>query len=206
MATLQQKTIFSYPFLVKFVGAVARGFFVCTGWQFTRGQPKPSKYVMIVAPHTSNWDFFLMVVVAAGLGRQVRFMGKHSLFSGLQGRVLRWLGGVAVQRNSHHNFVSQMVSLYEQTDDMVLIIAPEGTRRKVTAWKRGFYYIAAGAGVPIVAAQLDYAKKGVDIATEFYVSGDYDADLAQIQLIYRDVTAKYPEQNCSYPNSPENKL
>ncbi|MBQ0795136.1 1-acyl-sn-glycerol-3-phosphate acyltransferase [Zhongshania sp.] len=171
--------------------------FALRGWRFTSEQPVARKYVMIVAPHTSNWDFFLMVVLAAGLGRQLRFMGKHSLFTGLQGRFLVWLGGVAVERSSHHDFVSQMVVLFKETEDMVLIIAPEGTRSKVQAWKGGFYHIAAGADLPVLAAQLDYAKKYVGIAPEYRLSGNYPYDIERIQAFYCDVTAKYPEQDSS---------
>ena len=197
MMTSQCKTICSYPLLLKIVRGLVGSLFVLAGWRFDRKQPIARKYVMIVAPHTSNWDFFLMVVLGAGLARQVRFMGKHSLFNGWRGSLLRWLGGVAVERSSQHNFVSQMVSLFQETDDMVLIIAPEGTRGKVAAWKGGFYHIAAGAGIPVLAAQLDYAKKTTMIAPEYRLIGDYDFDLAQIQALYSDVTAKYPEQDSS---------
>lgn len=204
MSVSQRKTICHYPFLLKLVRGAVGGLFALRGWRFAQQQPAARKYVMIVAPHTSNWDFFLMVVIGAGLGRQARFMAKHSIFNGAQGRLLRWLGGVAVERGSHHNFVAQMVDLFKETDDMVLIIAPEGTRSKVAEWKGGFYHIAAGAGVPIVAAQLDYAKRTVTLAPEYRPSGDLSSDLPQIQSVYRGVTAKYPEQDSSCCSAPNN--
>ena len=197
MSVSQRKTICHYPLLLKLVRGAVGGLFIVRGWRFAGQQPAARKYVMIVAPHTSNWDFFLMVVIGAALGRQARFMAKHSLFNGLQGRLLRWLGGVAVERGSHHNFVAQMVGLFNETDDMVLIIAPEGTRSKVAEWKGGFYHIAVGADVPIVAAKLDYAKKTVVLASEYLPSGGFSSDLSQIQSAYKDVTAKYPEQDSS---------
>lgn len=203
MSVSQRKTICHYPFLLKLVRGVAGGLFALRGWRFAQQQPNARKYVMIVAPHTSNWDFFLMVVIGAGLGRQARFMAKDSVFKGPLGRLLRWLGGVAVERGSRHNFVAQMVDVFKETDDMVLIIAPEGTRSKVAEWKGGFYHIAAGAGVPIIPAQLDYAKRTVSLAAEYYPSGDLAKDLPQIQSVYQGVTAKYPEQDsscCCAPN------
>ena len=170
------------------------------GWTFHSPPPGLRKYVMVVAPHTSNWDFFLMVALGATLGRQVRFMGKHSLFLGPQGSLLRWLGGIAVERSSRHNFVEHMVEQFRTTDDMVLIIAPEGTRKAVSRWKGGFYHIALGAGVAVVPVYLDYATKRVGFALPCYLSGEMEADLAGIQQCYEMVTARHPSEDSSHPS------
>jgi len=200
VALVQEKTICSYPSLLKMVSLASRALMSMRAWQLPTEQPSPSKYVMIVAPHTSNWDFFLMVAVASSLGRQIRFMGKHQLFVGPLGVLLRWLGGVAVERDSQHDFVTQLADLFRKTDNMVLVIAPEGTRSKVTRWKGGFYHIAVAAKVPVIAAGLDYAKKTISLFPPYHPSGDFAQDLANIQARYRKITAKYPAQDGSYPD------
>lgn len=196
---VQRKTVCSYPRILAAIHGLVGGLFRLRGWQFQLPPPKPSKYVMVVAPHTSNWDFFLMVAMGAALGRQVRFMGKHSLFVGPLGSLLRWLGGIAVERSSHHNFVEQMVAQFQQTDEMVLIIAPEGTRKAVPRWKGGFYHIARGAGVPVVPVYLDYGARRVGFAEPCYPRGDFDADLPLIQQCYLPVTARHPAGDSSHP-------
>ncbi len=196
----QRKTICSYPRLLYLVRYVSTKALALRSWQLPGAPATPPKYVLILAPHTSNWDFFIMVAVASALGRQIRFMGKHQLFVGPLGALLRWLGGVAVERSSHHNFVGQMAALFRETDDMVLIIAPEGTRSKVARWKGGYYHIAVAANVPIVATALDYAKKAISLSTPFIPSGNYLADQELIQAFFTDITAKHPHLDCSQPN------
>ncbi len=136
-----------------------------------------------------------MVGLGAALQRQARFMIKHTLFVGPLGSLLRWLGGVAVERSSSHNFVGEMVSQFEKTNEMVLIITPEGTRRRVEKWKGGFYHIAHGAGVAIVPVYLDYRRREVGFGPAFFPSGDYEADLPKIQACYAEVTACHPEMD-----------
>ena len=196
----QSKTICSYPRLLTLVRRVSGKILTLRSWRLPEPQPTPVKYVLIVAPHTSNWDFFLMIAVASTLGRQIRFMGKHQIFIGPLGSLLRWLGGVPVERSAQHNFVAQMANLFRCTDAMVLIIAPEGTRSKVADWKGGYYHIAAAAEVPIVAVALDYREKRISFSAVYFPTGDYAADQRQIQLFYHDITAKYPSMDSSHPN------
>ncbi|MBB5186347.1 1-acyl-sn-glycerol-3-phosphate acyltransferase [Zhongshania antarctica] len=200
VAIVQRKTICSYPWLLNLVRCVSGKILTLRGWQLPSAAATPAKYVLILAPHTSNWDFFIMVGVASALGRQIRFMGKHQLFVGPLGMLLRWLGGVAVERSRQHNFVAQMAGVFGDTDGMVLIIAPEGTRSKVARWKGGYYHIAAAAGVPIVATALDYAKKTISLSAPYFPSGDYGEDQRQIQAFYQNITAKHPHLDCSFPN------
>tara|TARA_R110000772_G_scaffold60576_2_gene136788 strand:- start:24719 stop:25342 length:624 start_codon:yes stop_codon:yes gene_type:complete len=199
VANGQRKTICSYPWLLNLVRRVSGKILTLRGWQLPHGPATPAKYVLILAPHTSNWDFFIMVGVASALGRQIRFMGKHQLFVGPLGMLLRWLGGVAVERSRQHNFVAQMADVFGDTDGMVLIIAPEGTRSKVARWKGGYYHIAAAAGVPIVATALDYAKKSISLSAPYFPSGNYAEDQLQIQEFYRNIIAKHPHLDCSCP-------
>ena len=196
----QAKTICSYPRLLYCLRTISAGLLTQSGWRLPETQPTPSKYVLIVAPHTSNWDFFMMIAVASALGRQIRFMAKHQIFIGPIGSLLRWLGGVAVERSSAHYFVEQMADMFRETDDMVLIIAPEGSRSKVDRWKGGYYHIAAAAGLPIVAAGLDYRQKSIRFSPAYCPKGDYAADQQKIQGFYRDISAKYPRLDSSHPN------
>ncbi len=196
----QRKTVCSYPRVLRLIHGLFGGIFRLAGWQFAESAPLERKYVMVVAPHTSNWDFFVMVVLAASLGRQVRFMGKHSLFIGPLGSLLRWLGGIAVERSSQHNFVEQMVAQFADTDDMVLIIAPEGTRKAVPCWKGGFYHIALGAGVAVVPVYLDYGRKRAGFGEPCMPSGDLQSDLPRIQQCYAGVQARHPEGDSSHPD------
>jgi 1-acyl-sn-glycerol-3-phosphate acyltransferase len=195
----QRQTICSYPWLINCVRALSYSLLRLRGWRLPESHPESDKYVLIIAPHTSNWDFFLMVAVASGLRRQIRFMGKHQLFVGPLGVLLRWLGGMAVERSSHHNFVAQMAELFAKTDDMVLILAPEGTRSKVSKWKGGYYHIAASAGVPIIAAALDYATKKVSLSSACIPRGDLASDQAELQAFYLGITAKRPHLDSSHP-------
>ncbi|WP_273035696.1 lysophospholipid acyltransferase family protein [Spongiibacter tropicus] len=195
----QRKTVCSYPRILWLIRVLFQGGFRLAGWTFSTQPPAERKYVMVVAPHTSNWDFFLMVGLGAALGRQARFMVKDSVFVGPLGSLMRWLGGISVDRGSQNNVVQQMTETFAGTDDMVLIIAPEGTRKAVPRWKGGFYHIAVGAQVPVVPVFLDYGRKQVGFGEPCLPSGDLDADMPVIQQCYADVTACHPEGDSSHP-------
>lgn len=185
--------IFDHPWIIRLLERIALPLLRWRRWTHHVPAPAERKYILIMAPHTSNWDFFLMFPVGLLLKRRVKFMIKHSLFIGPLGSVLRWLGGIAVERESHHNFVEQMVREFAQTDEMVLIIAPEGTRRPVAEWKRGFYHIAHQAGVPVVRCYLDFGRRRVGIWAPFYPTGDIERDLWRIRADYDEVQPRYPE-------------
>lgn len=191
----RRQTICHHPRIMRLVHRLASWAFRCRGWRFDTHMPAAPKYVMVVAPHTSNWDFFLLVAMGTALGRQVRFMCKHSIFIGPLGSLLRWLGGIPVERGNRHNFVAQMVEQFDSCDDMVLIITPEGTRSRVSEWKGGFYHIAAGAGVPVVALALDYGRREVRVVAEVTPGGAYANDVASLTEAYRGVTACHPDKD-----------
>jgi 1-acyl-sn-glycerol-3-phosphate acyltransferase len=162
------------------------------GWKFEGNTPNLPRFVAILAPHTSNWDFVLFVLGFMALGINMSWMGKHTLFHGPSGRLFLKLGGVPIDRRAPKGVVDQMVDEFARRRQFILGIAPEGTRSKVTRWKMGFYHIAAGAGVPIVPVALDYGRREVRIGQELLPTGDADEDLARLRAFYADVVAKNP--------------
>ena len=163
------------------------------GWKFEGAMPNESKFVVIVAPHTSNWDFTLGVAALFALGFRVSFLGKHTLFKRPLGAFMRWLGGIPVERSVSRDRVTETVGAFNSSQKLILAVAPEGTRKRVTEWKTGFYHVALGAGVPIVPVAFDYGRKTVRIGPPFRPTGDREADFAELKSFYRDVVAKRPE-------------
>jgi len=158
-----------------------------------------NKYVIIVIPHTSYWDFPLgLLVRQAWRAPHVKFVGKHTLFKPPFGALFRWLGGYPVDRTRHTNFVDAVVQLFKEQERFVVVVAPEGTRKKVEKLKTGFYYIAMGAGVPIVMVKFDWGRKIVSNREPFYPTGNYEADLAVINDYFRGVQGKIPEDSYMY--------
>jgi 1-acyl-sn-glycerol-3-phosphate acyltransferase len=167
------------------------------GWKVVGDLPSARKSVFIVAPHTSNWDMpiGLCAGYASGILRRwpYGFMMKDVMFRGPLGPLMRWIGGLAIDRSSPHDVVQQMVHVFEARDDFVLAITPEGTRSRRPHWKSGFYHIALGAGVPIVPVAFDYRRKEVGLGTPMTPTGDPDADLGTLRRFFQDVTPKRPE-------------
>jgi len=149
--------------------------------------------VLIVAPHTSNWDFFVGVGALFGLGLKLSFLGKDSIFVPPAGSILRWLGGMPVDRSVSHDRVAEMVDAFNRHDRLVFGLTPEGTRRRVEEWKTGFYHVAVGAKVPIVPVAFDYGKKALIIGDTFHPTGNASADIAKLRAFFADVTPKNPE-------------
>ncbi len=164
------------------------------GWRVQGEIPNLPKFVIIAAPHTSNWDFPLGICAMYAIGFRIYWMGKHTLFSWPVGGLMRWLGGIAIDRRSPQGTVEQMIGQLHAHEQIILAIPPEGTRKKVPEWKTGFYHIAHGAGLPILLAKLDYAKKSITIGPLFQPSGDLQQDLPKIQAEFEGVTARYPEK------------
>lgn len=163
------------------------------GWKFEGAMPNEPKFVVIVAPHTSNWDFPLGVAALFALGLRVSFLGKHTLFKWPLGAFMRWLGGIAVERSVSRDRVTETVAVFTSSDKLILAVAPEGTRKRVAKWKTGFYHVALGAGVPIVPVAFDYGRKTVRIGPPFRPTGNKTADFAELKDLYRDVVARRPE-------------
>lgn len=163
------------------------------GWRLDGAIPDVPKLVAIVAPHTSNWDFIVGVAAHFVLGIDVLFLAKDTLFRWPLGPIMRWLGGVPVDRASSHDVVDQTVAAFERRDRMVLALAPEGTRRKVERWRTGFYYIALGAHVPILPIAFDWATKTIRFGPALMPTGALEADLDTLGAFYAGTAGKRRE-------------
>ena len=169
-------------------------FFKREGWTIEGSAPTTTrKFVIIAAPHTSNWDFVYFLGAADALNLKLSFMGKASLFRWPFETLMKDLGGVPIDRSQSRDTVQAMVDEFARRDEFMLTIAPEGTRGKAGGWKTGFYNIALKAGVPMVPGFMDYNRKVVGLGPAMIPSGDYEKDLATLAAFYAPVTPKHPE-------------
>jgi 1-acyl-sn-glycerol-3-phosphate acyltransferase len=152
------------------------------------------KAVLIVAPHTSYWDFVIGRLTFWAGGLKIRVLIKSEVFFFPLGFFLKKMGAVPVARGKKNNMIDQALKLFRENKSLVIVITPEGTRRRVKQWKKGFYLIAKAAGLPIALAYIDYEKKIGGIGPLVYPSGDYEKDMHLIQEFYRGITPKYPEK------------
>jgi 1-acyl-sn-glycerol-3-phosphate acyltransferase len=164
------------------------------GWKAHGTVPSLRKFVLIAAPHTSNWDFIYFIGLTEELGIMPHFMAKNSLFRWPVRGFLYDMGGVSVNRSSPQNYVQQMAAEFAVRDEFMLTIAPEGSRRNSEKWKTGFYQIAMAAKVPLVIGMMDYSTKTGGLGPAIMPTGDYEADMAQLVKLYRNVVPKHPER------------
>ena len=164
------------------------------GWHIRDDLPAFKKYVAIAAPHTSNWDFPLGILAAKAVKLDIHWMGKHSLFYWPWGWFFRAIGGTPVDRGQAHDYIRQMTELFNHSEQLVLALAPEGTRSRTNHWKTGFHYIARAANVPIVMAYLDFSQKEVGFGGILHPGDDIEADFAQIRKFYAGKLGKNPLQ------------
>lgn len=164
-----------------------------SGWRIDGSLPDRRKLLVLVAPHTSNWDFFFGMSAVLALGLRAHWMAKHTLFRWGVGPILRWLGGIPVNRGEPYGVVDQLVERFRVEEAFVLGITPEGTRKKVKQWKTGFHRIAVQAELPIVLAFFDYRQRIVGIGPEIFPSADLDRDLARIMAFYKQWLPRHPE-------------
>jgi 1-acyl-sn-glycerol-3-phosphate acyltransferase len=179
--------------------SIARLIYWLIGWRVEAVLPDLPKYVIILAPHTSNLDGFVSftgeAILTCGFHTiKISWLGKHTLFRGPFGYLMRWLGGIAVDRRARHAFVDQAVQAFNEREHITLGITPEGMRNKSRYWKTGFYYIALGAQAPIVLAYVDYKRKVLGTGPLIRPSGDIQADMAAIRAFYETITARHPEK------------
>ncbi|MGE8497286.1 MAG: lysophospholipid acyltransferase family protein [Pseudomonas sp.] len=172
---------------------VGRTVLRCMGWRIEGELPRLDKFVAIGAHHTSNWDFVIFLAVKFVLRLNARWFGKHTIFQPPFGSVLRRWGGIAIRREQQGNTVDQAIQAFHEHEQFVLVLSPEGTRKKVERWKMGFYHIARGAGVPIVLGALDFQNRRVVIGPTFWPSGDETGDLRKILAFYRPFVPKKPQ-------------
>lgn len=160
------------------------------GWRIEGSFPKDDKFVVIVMPHTSNWDIFLGFYSRTMTGVNVRFVGKHTLFVFPFGILFRWLGGYPINRGKNQNYVDAIVDIFEKEKEFKLCITPEGTRSSVTKIKTGFYHIAKKANLPISLVRFHFPDRLIDILPPFYPTDDMEADMEFILKSFRGTIGK----------------
>jgi 1-acyl-sn-glycerol-3-phosphate acyltransferase len=175
------------------------------GWQLVGELPDLPKYIIIGAPHTTNWDFVLAMMIKLSTGLRFHWIGKDSLFRLPYGWFFRWTGGIPVWRERRQNFVEQIVERINNADEMVIVIAPEGTRSKSHYWKSGFYYMAVGANVPILLAFVDFPQKEFGFGPLFYPCDDISLDFEKIREFYSQKSGLYPNQQSAIELKPRSE-
>jgi hypothetical protein len=164
------------------------------GWRVEAPPPQAVRYVLLAAPHTSNWDFVVMMAAGMALGIWPHWVGKHTLFMPPFGWIARALRGVPVDRRAAANTVEQLVAQFAARQRLVLAMPPEGTRRSAPYWKSGFYHVALGAGVPVALGYVDFVKKVAAIGPLLHPTGDIRADMDQMRAFYAGKRGRHPER------------
>ncbi len=164
------------------------------GWKVVLKQLEQKKYVIIAAPHTSNWDFLFFVLLLWSTRSKFHWAGKHTAFKKPVGSILKKMGGIPIDRRVKSNYVDKMVERFNNSDEFVLLITPEGTRSKTEFWKAGFYYIARAAKVPVVLGFIDYSTKTVGTEDLFFPSHNIEDDLKLLKDFYGKKKGLHPEK------------
>ena len=164
-----------------------------TGWKPEGHRPEPKQYVLIAAPHTTNWDFLYLIAFAWLFDMKISFMAKHTLFWPPLGWIMRAFGGLPVERHKRTNLVTALAGLFDEHEELALVVPAEGTRGYVEHWKSGFYHIARQAEVPVFMAYLDASTKTFGYAPPLRVTGDVRADMDHIRAFYADKRGLVPE-------------
>ncbi len=177
------------------MSSISRLYFWLTGWEIEgRLSPDIKKCILVAAPHTSNYDFGYSRAALYIMRCQVRYLAKKELLDSPLGFIFRATGAIGVDREESKNMVGYLVELFNQSKDLVVMLAPEGSRKLKGKWKTGFYHAALQAKVPIVLASLDYKKKVANVGPAFYPTGNYKQDMIQVKEFYKNVKPKYPEK------------
>src|SRR3954471_19012532 len=160
-------------------------------WRVEGGIADYPRYVAIVAPHTSNWDFVVGLAARYALRLDASWLGKHTLFRSPFGWIMRRWGGIPVDRTASHDVVSQTVAAFSARPRVFLVITPEGTRKQVSRWRTGFWHIAKGAGVPILPIVFDWGERVIRIAPPFFPGDDVDGDVVKLQAVFASATPRH---------------
>lgn len=162
------------------------------GWNVDGELPNLPKFVIAVAPHTSNWDFVVGAATMFALDFRLAFLGKHTLFRGPLGAFMRWMGGIPVDRTSPHGVVGESITAFSRAGSRVLVVAPEGTRKRVERFRTGFLQIARGAGVPVVMVAFDYGNRRVLLGPTLHPGDDVEADRARVEAHFKPIRGRNP--------------
>lgn len=175
--------------------ALGKTFLWLTGWK-EAGAPPPQahRFVLIAAPHTSNWDLVFTLALTWAAAVDVHWLGKHTLFGFPFGPFFRFLGGIPVQRERRSNLVDAAAALFAENEALILTVPAEGTRERVDHWKSGFYFIARKADVPVVLGYLDFKRKAGGFGPALSLTGDLKADMDRIRAFYADKAGRFPEK------------
>jgi 1-acyl-sn-glycerol-3-phosphate acyltransferase len=186
LATHMSLTIFDTPVIAPLLRVTARRLLRLMGWSVLGElSPRAARSVVVAAPHTSNWDFPMMMLAAFALGMRVRWLGKASLFRAPFGGAMRWLGGIAVRRERANDLVrASVLALQQAPGPLQWVVAPEGTRSRAADWKTGFHHIARGAGLPIQLSYLDWGERRCGLGPLVEPGEDVAADVATIRAFY----------------------
>jgi len=187
------KLVLGPPIAYKFQSLLGSFFLKMTGWESVGTVPDIPKFVMILAPHTSNWDFLFILAILYSLGIKFYWFGKKEIFRWPIKNLSKWLGGIPVDRSLKQNIVQQIVETIKSREQIIVGVSPEGTRSNAKYWKTGFYYIACQAQIPIVFAFLDFGRKEGGLGPTMYPTGDIKADMKIIRQFYSGITAKHPD-------------
>jgi len=173
--------------------SVARRLLQLFGWRLEGSIPPCPRFVMIVAPHTSNWDFPVGLFAMFAFGLRLTWVGKHTIFRWPAGPILRWFGGEAIDRSAPGGFVEQVVEQFRNRPQLGLALSPEGTRRPAPEWKTGFHRIALAAGVPIVPVWIDWRTRVLRLGEPSMPTEDVAADVSRYRRMFSSSMARYPE-------------
>jgi len=176
--------------LLSYVGT---GLLSVTGWKVTGQIPDMKKLLVILAPHTSNWDFVYGMAMVLSLKIKIYWLGKHSIFKKGVTRLLKSLGGIPVNRNDSKNIINDVLDIANREGGILIGLSPEGTRKKAEKWKSGFLRIAQSMECPILLVAIDYPSKEISFRELFYPTGDNQRDIEYLKKYYKDFMGKIPE-------------
>lgn len=186
------KTVHDTKYVRAALRRLALILFKFAGWKAEGQKPDIPKYIVIAAPHTSNWDFFYAICLALIFRMKPLFMMKDAWFFWPLGPVFRWLGAIPIDRSKSNSVVDRSIAVFEQRRELALVVPPSGTRKRVTHWRSGFYHIANGANVPILMGFLDYGRRVGGLGRLMRPTGNIDRDMREIRDFYRDIRGKFP--------------
>jgi len=188
---ISNRNLFEKGIMLKLIG---RFFLRILGWTWDKKKPAQKKYIIAVAPHTSWTDYVYGTLFSLAIGLRTRVMIKKEMFKFPLGIVLRAFGAIPVDRTKNKRLADQLIGEFDRRHKMVLVITPEGTRKKVKRWKKGFYHIAQKTKVYIQLAYIDFKDKHIGFGPSFFPSGDYNEDMKVLSEFFKDKTGKFPER------------